>query len=362
MGCLITLAILLALIYLVYLWIKKRYSFFKEKNFPFVEPSFPFGNLKGAGREYHANELFQKFYTELKDKGPACGIYFFLTPNVMITDLDVIKDVLIRNFDNFHNRGLYTNERDDPLSANLFNIEDNEWKHMRMKLTQTFTSGKMKMMFNIILDIANNMVNELRNDDKIDIIEARDLLVKYTVDVIGNVAFGLEMNAIKDPNSEFHTMAGKVFKPDKNFFIRAFFVTTFKGFARALKMRFFPADVSDFFMATIRQTVEYRIKNKIERNDFMNLVLKMYANEENDDGEKLTFNQLAAQCFLFFVAGFETSSSTSSFVLYNLALHQDVQEKVRDEIKRLIGKNQVTYETMNEMKYLQMVVDGKILS
>ncbi|KAG5669762.1 hypothetical protein PVAND_000056 [Polypedilum vanderplanki] len=348
--------IFVTLILLLYRWIKKRYSFFKINKFPYVEPTFPFGNLKGAGSKYHANELFQKLYIELKHQGPACGVYFFLTPNVMITDLDVIRDVLIKNFDNFHNRGLYSNERDDPLSSNLFSLEDNEWQHTRMKLTPVFTSAKMKMMFNIIVDIANEMTDELKSKKSLEMIEARDTLIKFTIDVIGMVAFGLHWSAIKDPNSKFHEMALKVFKPDKNFFMKSFFLTTFKSLGRALRMKFFPADVSEFFMTTIKETVDYRLRNNVERNDFMSLMLKMYT-EESD--EKLTLNQLAAQCFLFTVAGFETSSSTSSFVLYNLAVHQDIQDKLRNDVMNIIAKNnnKVTYEAVNEMKYLQMVID-----
>jgi cytochrome P450 family 6 len=360
MALLTALALLFALIFLLYRWIKNRFAFFEINKFAYVKPSFPFGNLKGAGSEFHANELFEKLYNELKGKGPASGVFFFLKPNIMITDLDVIKDVLIRNFDNFRNRGLYYNEKDDPLSANLFTVEDYEWKHMRTKMTPTFTSGRMKMMFNIIADIADNMVEELNASSSLEMVEARDIFVKYTVDVIGNVAFGLDLNAIKDKDSQFHQMAMKVFKPSATFFLKSFFLISFKSIGHALRMRFFPQDVSDFFMTTIRETVEYRLKNNIERNDFMNMLLKMYKAEEGSD-EKLTPDQLASQCFLFFVAGFETSSSTASFVLYNLALHDDVQERLREDVKKAIARHgeKVSYEAVGEMKYLQMVIDGE---
>lgn len=361
MALFTVLALLLALIFLLYRWIKNRFAFFEINKFAFVKPSFPFGNLKGAGSEFHANELFETLYNELKDKGPASGVFFFMKPNVMVTDLDVIKDILIRNFDTFRNRGLFANERDDPLSANLFTVEDYEWKHMRTKMTPTFTSGRMKMMFNIIADIADNMAEELKASDSLEMVEARDIFVKFTVDVIGNVAFGLELNAIKDKNSEFHQMAMKVFKPSPFFFLRAFFLTSFKDIGQALRMRFFPQDVADFFMRTIKETVDYRLSNNIERNDFMDMLLKMYKAKEGSE-EKLTFNQLASQCFLFFVAGFETSSSTASFVLYNLALHEDIQERLREDVKKAIARHgeKVSYEAVGEMKYLQMVIDGEL--
>lgn len=50
-----------------------------------------------------------------------------------------------------------------------------------------------------------------------------------------------------------------------------------------------------------------------------------------------------------------------TFALYELALNFDIQEKLRDEIKSKLSEhdNKLTYEAMLEMKYLQMVIDGK---
>ena len=71
---------------------------------------------------------------------------------------------------------------------------------------------------------------------------------------------------------------------------------------------------------------------------------------------------LTAQAYAFFIAGFETSSSTISHTLYELALHPDMQEKLREEVTTAFEKNngQLTYESVQEMKYMDKVVKGKI--
>lgn len=68
-----------------------------------------------------------------------------------------------------------------------------------------------------------------------------------------------------------------------------------------------------FFLRVINETVRYREEKSIERNDFMNLMIKL-KNHENES-ERVTIDELCAQAFVFFVAGFETSSAAMTFCL-----------------------------------------------
>jgi cytochrome P450 len=79
------------------------------------------------------------------------------------------------------------------------------------------------------------------------------------------------------------------------------------------------------------------------------------------DVQKFTLFEAAAQAFVFFVGGFETSSTTMQFALYELALNKDVQERLREEIKSVLDKHdgKITYDGINEMDYLDRVVSGK---
>lgn len=70
---------------------------------------------------------------------------------------------------------------------------------------------------------------------------------------------------------------------------------------------------------------------------------------------------MIAQCFVFFAAGFETSSGTLTFALYELARNPDVQDRVFDEINSVLeGQDQdLTYECLQKMSYLDQVVSGE---
>lgn len=62
---------------------------------------------------------------------------------------------------------------------------------------------------------------------------------------------------------------------------------------------------------------------------------------------------------MFFIEGYETSSVILTNILYKLAIHRDVQEKLRAEVDEVLKKGELTFEAVSEMNYLNCVVLGK---
>ncbi|XP_059610495.1 probable cytochrome P450 6a14 [Phlebotomus argentipes] len=363
LDCSIVPLSLITLVILGYLWVKKQFRFFEDKGIPFVKPTFPFGNLSGVGKDRHMGVFINEAYKELKGKDVVGGIFFFTSPSVMPLDLDFLKHVFVKDFQYFHDRGMYVNEKDDPLSAHLFSIAGQKWKHLRNKLSPTFTSGKMKMMHSTLIAVAHEFQKYLGEcADNEEEVELKDVLARFTTDVIGSCAFGIECNSLKDPNTQFREMGKKTFELKGFDFIRILFITMFPNIGRALRMKMNKDDVTDFFMNVLRETIEYREKNDVKRNDFLSLLIQLkntgkIEGEDTDFG-KITFEELAAQTFLFFAAGFETSSSTMTFALYELAKEQEIQDRVREEINRVLGEHngEYSYDACMEMKYLDQVI------
>jgi cytochrome P450 family 6 len=74
----------------------------------------------------------------------------------------------------------------------------------------------------------------------------------------------------------------------------------------------------------------------------------------------LTGSQILSNAFGFFAAGFETTSTTLSFCLHELALKKNIQDRVREEIKltKIKYNGVINNEFLTDLIYLDMVIAG----
>nr|ARN17937.1 cytochrome P450-14 [Cephus cinctus] len=343
---------------LFYYYVTRNYNFWKQRHVAGPEPMFPFGNFKEITfGQLPIGILIKQYYDQFKGE-PMVGIFVRSLPTLIVRDPELVKDVLIKDFTSFPNRGIHYNTKVDPLSENLFMLKETKWRPLRRKLTPVFTSGKLKQMFYLLLECGDVFEKYLDHlSEKNEPIECRDITAKFTTEVIGTCAFGLKTDAIADDNSEFRKMGIRVFSTSfmktLQFILRQSMPWLYNILGKCM------ADwvVIDFFTKSIKDTIEHRKQNNIVRHDFIDLLIDMKEHSDNMSDVDVTDNLIAAQAFIFFVAGFETSSTTMSNALYELALNQDIQDKLRQEIKEEIMKNngELTYEAVKDMKYLHMV-------
>lgn len=364
----IVILFVIAILTLGYYYVRRQFNYWKVRGVPHLKPEFPMGNLSGVSTKYPMAEIWERHYRELKGKGPIGGIFFLTAPAAMALDLDLLKNVFVKDFQHFYDRGMYVNEKNDPLSAHLFNLEGPKWRSLRAKLSPTFTSGKMKMMHPTIMATAFQFEDHLVQlaGGKTTEVELKELLAEFTTDVIGSAAFGIECNSMKNPNSEFRLNGKKVFENTPLRMLKMIFLLNFQKIGNFLGMRFTADGVTDFFMGLLRETVKYREDNNVHRNDFLSLVMQIKnqgrLEGEKEDLGKISFNEMAAQVFLFFVAGFETSSSTMTFAFYELSLNQEIQERARKEVAEVLKRHngEWSYEAALELTYIDQIINGEL--
>ncbi|XP_029175227.1 cytochrome P450 6a2-like [Nylanderia fulva] len=349
---------IIALCLTVYYYLSSNYDFWKSRGVRGPKPLPGFGNIKDfLLNKKFGGDLLRDIYNEYKEEG-MIGIFARKTPILLVKDPELIKDILIKDFSNFANRGRPVNVKSHSLSQHLFKLEHERWRHLRTTLSPFFTSGKLKEMFFLMLKCADHLEQYIdKLTDKNKLIECRELTAKFTIDIISTCAFGLEINALSDENSEFRKMGKLVFAPSwKNNLLAK--IKQFLPLLYEVIHYFLPrSEITAFFTRVVRDTMKYREMNNVIRHDFIDILRELKKHPDKVGDIKLTDSLITSQAFVFFIVGFETSSTTISNALYELALNQDIQDKLREEIDEEYIKNgsNLIYENVKKMNYLDKV-------
>lgn len=280
------------------------------------------------------------------------------------------------------------------ITKTLFILRGEKWRHMRATLSPAFTGRKMRHMFELVSECADNMTNVFR--DRLDHGEELNLNVKeqfgkYTMDVIASTAFGAKVNSFENENNEFLVNGQKILNTNnaKQMF-KMFLSLLLPKVAKWLRIEIFEMEQVNFFKSMVVEMMDVRKKENIVRPDMINMMMQLRKghtgveqqpienvapsiSENENQGfaavdlhqevgqakKELTDDEIVAQCFLFFVAGFDTTSSVLSFISYELALNPDAQEKLFQEcseIKQELGGKALPYDVLQRMKYMDQVV------
>lgn len=343
-----------------------KFCYWSLRGFVSTRPWNPLGDFYDVGFRYHFVEKFGVLYQKFKTKAKIFGTYISVAPSLVVTDLDLVRTILVKDFQYFQDRGVYYNERDDPLTAHLFAIEGEKWRRLRNSLSPTFTSGRMKQMFFTISDKGGDLIKYVTENhvNKQMMLETKDISQRFTAEAIGSCVFGLDVYALKSTAvPDILHMAKETFDSTPLTALYLFFISTYRSLARSLRCRIFKRSVREFFIPLLGNTVKHREDKQIFRNDFLNMVMNLknrgtiFDDKPINDAGKITFLEMCAQSFIFFFAGFETSSTAMAFALYFLAKYPKVQDNVRDEVKRVKQQhnNEITYDALMEMTYLNQV-------
>lgn len=144
------------------------------------------------------------------------GIFDNREPVLLLRDPELIKRIMIRDFDHFVNRRQFLpDDRQNLLANSLFMMQNNKWRDMRSTLSPAFTGSKMRQMFQLMLQTIEIAMCHLRDQQEAAgatgfmELEAKDFSSRLTNDIIASTAFGLEVNSFRDKDNEFYVQGKK---------------------------------------------------------------------------------------------------------------------------------------------------------
>lgn len=382
--------IVVGFVALICFYLKRKYSYWSNRNVPGPTPIWLLGNM----HQQLTSNVQQLDVEWMKKYGKLYGTYIALTPVITIADPELIKQTIIKDFHYFVNR-IDINSYHELWNTNLFVSKDDSWKRIRTIASPSFTSGKLRAMASIMRRSIDNLDQYLK---KMSINENKSINVKqtiagFTIDVIASTAFATDTNANSEEDNPLVVNGRKmmdfpIFRAMSTFLFPKP-ILDFLGIHYMWDPKYFSFFIDLTTHIVKKRRAECNGNNQIKHHDLIQLMMDANVDEEdlqkfnyekmiaNDDKEitteqskqpendsrkrKLTDVEVISNCIFFFMAGYETTSSTISHCIYELAKNQSIQNRLFKDLKETLNdldesSDEYFDKVMTGIPYLEAVI------
>ncbi|XP_063105668.1 thromboxane-A synthase isoform X2 [Cavia porcellus] len=385
-GLMVAVALSVALVALLKWYSTSVFSTLEKLGIRHPKPSPFIGNLTFFRQGFWDGQLeLRKLY------GPLCGYYLGRRMYIVISEPDMIKQVLVENFSNFTNR-MASGLEPKPVANSILLLRDKRWEEVRGVLTSVFSPEKLNEMIPLISQACDLLLAHLRRcAESGNACDMQRYYRAFATDVVASVAFGTRVDSQKDPEDPFvlHCRRFFAFSMARPLLVLILsFPSIMVPLARILpnKNR---DELNHFFTELIRNKIALRDQQAAEERprDFLQMVLDTRCSPSSVGvdsfdlvqealsseactadtsaprqpralSQPLTVDEVVGQAFLFLIAGHEFISNTLSFATYLLATNPHCQEKLLREVD-LFQQRKVApdYGSLQEgLPYLDMVI------
>eukprot|EP00924_Labyrinthula_sp_SR-Ha-C_P012580 maker-scaffold_10-snap-gene-11.2-mRNA-1 protein AED:0.00 eAED:0.00 QI:66/1/1/1/1/1/2/111/542 len=315
-------------------------------------------------QRYYYPLVKKLFHENLKDE--KMGVIWILNPNVtlvfplaivLVTDMDLVRELLSTKMLSKQRKGnsyLVAN----PLTGNgALTTSHGVWHKQRIILDKGFTQSILEEQFFIIKESSNELLDLLtgiytRSGERdlldIDLIES---MSKMTLDVLGKVAFGYDIGALRVKDGQESPLydAFSVVLNTLQHRIQALWLHLIRNFPTAENKKFNEAiNLLNNTVKDIIKNKKNKVKSKKKSQDLLDILL------ESDMEEDIILDNIRTLLF----AGHDTTAAALTWAFYLLSQHQNVQENILKEFEDKFKSNfdNLSAQKLEEAEYLNAVV------
>ncbi|XP_050444381.1 cytochrome P450 4C1-like isoform X2 [Adelges cooleyi] len=250
------------------------------------------------------------------------------------------------------------------LTNNMFH----EWKKNRKMVAAGFKFSMLKSFVPIFYEEAKFLGKILYEKREINSNECEisSAIGMATLEMIGRTAFGVKLNAQKNGNHEFFENLQVVLKAWEHRITYPWFMNKSLFQLSAFKRK---QDISQRKIYKYIDDLVQRINTELKNNknsqgehneECMGFKSKSFIEILLENEHQMTFNQIRDEIITIIGAGHDTTATTNACTIFMLATHQDVQNKVWEELLAIFSSGdpdrQPTYEDLQKMDYLERVI------
>ncbi|MCL7036320.1 hypothetical protein MKW94_019329 [Papaver nudicaule] len=275
------------------------------------------------------------------------------TPRLIIMDPEMMKEVLSEKTGHFRKPPM--NPLILMLAKGLTVLEGEEWSKHRRIINPAFHQEKLKAMMPAfstscieLIERWKKLVDPSKGSCELDVLPE---MGKLTADVISRTAFGSNYEEGKRLFELQKEQIVLAIEAMQTLYIPSFrFLPTKKNRRRS----YLSKEVNGILRGFISRREELMKTDSFSSTtDLLGLLLQSSYSESNG----LTIEEVIEECKVFYSAAQETNSTLLTWAMVVLAMHPDWQDKAREEVERICGREVPGFKDIAHFKIMMMILN-----
>ncbi|MED6112720.1 hypothetical protein PIB30_064181 [Stylosanthes scabra] len=301
--------------------------------------------------------IFSFFCHTINKYGKNSFTWFGPTPRIIVTDPQLVKDLLNNNHD-FPKP--YVNPLISILVTGLVNLEGEKWNKHRRIINPAFHVEKLKSMLPTFFKICNDMINKweekLASEGGSCEMDVWPSLQNLTSEIISQTAFGNleEGRRITELQKEQIQLISKV--------ILKVSIPGWRFLPTSTKRRIMQIDreIEELLIDMITKREKAFEAGEATKNDLLGILLESNHKEIQEHGNNkdvgMTLKDVIEESKVFYVAGQETTSNLLVWTIVLLSRFPDWQARARDEVIEFFGNQKPDFDGLSHLKIVTMIL------
>ncbi|OYV93250.1 MAG: hypothetical protein B7Z73_03685 [Planctomycetia bacterium 21-64-5] len=206
--------------------------------------------------------------------------------------------------------------------------EGDFWLRQRRMAQPAFHRQRLAEYTGVMVDAASELVSRWREmAPQGTAIEARREMSRLTLAITSRTLFDRDVSHEADEVGQAFSVLGQYFEYRLH---HPFGVPTWVPTATNRRFKQAVSTLKQIVAAIVRE----RLRDEADRGDLLSMLIQA---RDEETGEKMTADQLRSEVLNFLLAGYETTATSLTWTWYLLASHAPICQRVRDEVKAVIG-------------------------
>jgi len=263
----------------------------------------------------------------------------------VVSDPVCMNEVLVKHSDAYKKAPINQRILKPATKEGLLSVHDAQWRRQRRGVAPIFQHRYMAELAPGITEVINQFCKSLEQGS--GKIELNLAMADLTFDVLAKTLLGdpkgLDRDRLKAATRKVVTSAGTLRPDDLVALPDAIPRLMGPGGYRALR--------------TLRKAADELLAGRDTENPGDDLVGLLISAKDPKTGEGLSAREKTDNLIGFFIAGHETTALTLTWALYLVGMHDETAARIAEEVRKVVGNVDVTYEHITRLPFTRAVID-----